>query len=174
MIEEDAKQHGRWVQHVKAIRVLSAADAADAAAPAAKAAAAPRPCAVWLVGMGPGDPELVTFKAAKVLKEADCVFCFDYLKDEVARFVPREKITVASPLLMGRFRGQSVQELPPQARERAEQSRQETARFLPRVRSLVAGGKEGRFRRLGRPALYCPWSWVTEEFADLQPSWFPA
>ena len=33
---------------------------------------------VYLVGMGPGDAELVTFKAAKELKDADCVFCFRY------------------------------------------------------------------------------------------------
>ena len=30
---------------------------------------------VYRVGMGPGDAELVTFKAAKLLKDADCVFC---------------------------------------------------------------------------------------------------
>ena len=44
---------------------------------------------IYLVGMGPGDSELVTFKAARVLKEADAVYCFDYLKDEVARYVPQ-------------------------------------------------------------------------------------
>lgn len=137
--------------------------------PAAPAADAARNGTVTLVGMGPGDPELVTFKAAKVLKDADCVFCFDYLKDEVARFVPPDKITVASSLLMGRFRGQSVKDLPPQLRDRARQSEAETAKFLPHVRELVASGKKVVFADSGDPTLYCPWSWVTEDFADLKP-----
>lgn len=138
-------------------------------APAVLAAETARNGAVCLVGMGPGDPELVTFKAAKVLKDADCVFCFDYLKDEVARFAPPGKITVASSLLMGRFRGQSLKDLPPQLRDRARQSQAETAKFLTHVRELVAGGKKVAFADSGDPTLYCPWSWVTEDFADLDP-----
>jgi precorrin-4 methylase len=144
-----------------------------AGTPAVLAADAASKGAVYLVGMGPGDPELVTFKAARVLKEADCVFCFDYLKDEVARFAPREKISVASPLLMGRFRGQSLKDLPPQLRDRARQSEEETAKFLPHVRKLVASGKKVVFADSGDPTVYCPWSWVTEDFADLEPIVIP-
>jgi precorrin-4/cobalt-precorrin-4 C11-methyltransferase len=142
-------------------------------APAAPAAGAPRKGAIYLVGMGPGDPELVTFKAAEVLKKADRVFCFDYLKDEVARFVPPGKLTVASSLLMGRFRGRSAKDLPPPLRDRARQSAEETARFVPRVRALVASGKTVVFAAAGDPCLFCPWSWVTEDFADLGPTVVP-
>jgi uroporphyrin-III C-methyltransferase len=41
---------------------------------------AARPGKVWLVGAGPGDPELVTFKAARAMREAD-VFLVDELVD---------------------------------------------------------------------------------------------
>lgn len=156
------------VQMVLAALFLAAGE--WSAVPAAEAA--PR-SSVFLVGMGPGDPELVTFKAAAVLKSADHVFCFEYLKEEVARFVPREKLFVASPLLMGRFRGQSMNDLPPQLRDRARQSEAETAKFLPYVRELVAGGKTVAFADSGDPMMYCPWSWVTEDFSDLEPTVIP-
>lgn len=142
-------------------------------APAVRAVAVAPRGAVFLVGMGPGDPELVTFKAANVLKSADCVFCFEYLKEEVARYVPREKLIVASPLLMGRFRGQSMKDLPPPLRDRARQSAAETAKFLPHVRELVAGGKTVVFADSGDPMMYCPWSWVTEDFSHLEPTVVP-
>lgn len=36
---------------------------------------------VYLAGAGPGDPELITMKAARVLNEADCII-YDYLANE--------------------------------------------------------------------------------------------
>jgi uroporphyrin-III C-methyltransferase len=38
---------------------------------------------VYLVGAGPGDPELLTLKAARVLKRADVILCDDLVHDEV-------------------------------------------------------------------------------------------
>ena len=100
--------------------------------------------------MGPGDAELVTFKAAAVLQQADCVFCFDYLKNEVARYVPRSKIDVASPTLMGRFRGQDLKTLSPELRERARQNEEEMATFVPQVRRHGGREEDGRLRRRRR------------------------
>jgi precorrin-4/cobalt-precorrin-4 C11-methyltransferase len=157
--------------HVPLQAVMAVLLLVTAALPAAAAAEEARKGALYLVGMGPGDGELVTLKAAKVLQEADCVFCFEYLKDEVTRFAPPAKVTVASALLMGRFRGQSP--IPPELRERARQSEAEAAQFVPRVRQLVASGKTVVFADSGDPMLYCPWSWITEDLADLEPTVVP-
>jgi precorrin-4 methylase len=141
--------------------------------PAASASNTADTGSIHLVGMGPGDPELVTLKTARLLKEADCLFCFEYLKHEVARFASPEKIIVASPLMMGRLYGQKIEDLPPDLHDMARRSRKEVASFLPRVRKLVASGKKVVFAAAGDPTMYCPWSWVTEDFADLKPTVVP-
>ena len=43
---------------------------------------------VFLVGGGPGDPELLTLKAARVLRTAEVVLHDDLISDEVLRLVP--------------------------------------------------------------------------------------
>lgn len=44
---------------------------------------------VYLVGAGPGDPELLTLKAVRVLARADVVLCDDLVSDAVLDFVSR-------------------------------------------------------------------------------------
>lgn len=170
IVEEDATQRGRWVRHACKITLVQATPRPRPNP--AKAAKSPAG-RVYLIGMGPGDAELVTLKAVRMLKEADRVYCFDYLTDEVARYVPREKITVASSLLMGRFRGQDVQRLSPELQERAKRNEAELTKFAPKVRELVAAGKTVAFADAGDPTIYCPWTWITEEFADLGPAVIP-
>ena len=175
VIEEDAKQRGRWVRQATTIQVAigmpptPAADAAHAVHGNAVQGDAAHKGAVYLIGMGPGDAELVTFKAAKALKDADSVFCFRYLKDEVARYALPTKITVASPLLMGKAYGRNPADLSPEMRKELEESKEELAQFVVKVRNLVAAGKTVVFADAGDPTVYCPWSWIAEEFADLHP-----
>ena len=128
---------------------------------------------LYLVGMGPGDAELVTIKAARILKEADRVYCFDYLKDEVARYVAPERLSVMPFMLLGKLVGQSEKEVPANLREQVRRSEAEMSRFVPEVRRLVAAGKMLAFADAGDPTIYCPWLWVLERFADLSPTVVP-
>jgi uroporphyrin-III C-methyltransferase len=43
---------------------------------------------VFLVGAGPGDPDLLTLKAAKVLRSADVVLHDELVSDEILRLIP--------------------------------------------------------------------------------------
>jgi precorrin-4 methylase len=123
--------------------------------------------------MGPGDAELVTIKAARVLKEADRVYCFDYLAEEVARHVPPERLTVVPFMLLGKLVGQSEKDVPAELREKVRQSEAEMSKFVPEVRQMIAAGKMLAFADAGDPTIYCPWSWVLERFADLAPTVVP-
>ena len=55
---------------------------------------------VWLVGAGPGDPELLTLRAVRVLREADLVLCDDLVDDRVL-----EHVNPAARVLMVGKRG---------------------------------------------------------------------
>jgi uroporphyrin-III C-methyltransferase len=55
------------------------------------------PGAVWLVGAGPGDPELLTLKALKILQKADVVVHDGLVTDEILDLAPAaaQRISVA-------------------------------------------------------------------------------
>jgi precorrin-4/cobalt-precorrin-4 C11-methyltransferase len=173
IVEEDAKQRGRWVKHVVSFSVKEAAEDDEESVSDAAATTQTQSGKIYLVGMGPGDAELVTIKAARILKEADCVFCFDYLKEEVARYVPKDKITVAPSSMMGGYRGQKLEDLPSDMRDRAKKSMEEIEKFTPKIREMAAAGKTIVFADSGDPTIYCPWSWITGDFADLNPIVIP-
>ncbi len=53
------------------------------------------PGKAWLVGAGPGDPELLTLKAVRALGEADVVICDDLVNPEVLAHAPQARVVRA-------------------------------------------------------------------------------
>ena len=96
--------HARWIRQVTRILVQPATASpfpTQDALTGAPQTTQETKGQVFLVGTGPGDPGLISVKAAQLLKRADIVFCFSWMKDELASLVRPGIVEVASPLLMG-------------------------------------------------------------------------
>jgi len=53
------------------------------------------PGKVYLVGAGPGDPELLTLKALRVLRDADVVLHDDLISSQILKLIPRTATTIS-------------------------------------------------------------------------------
>ena len=47
---------------------------------------------VWLIGAGPGDPELLTLKAVRALREAEVVMIDDLVNPAVLEHCPQARV----------------------------------------------------------------------------------
>ncbi|MGO8745696.1 MAG: SAM-dependent methyltransferase [Thermoguttaceae bacterium] len=171
VVVPDSARYERWIRQVRRIlvRPATASPSKKAAGPEATARTG-RKGGLFIVGIGPGDPELITLKAVEILRKADRVFCFVGLKEAVARFTRPDGIEVASRLLMGgQYCGRDPGDFQGELRERVVQTNQELHKFQSRIRELLAQGKTVILADAGDPTIYSPWGWVPEQLTDLNP-----
>ena len=164
-----SRMHERWVRQVRRILVQPGSASPFPSQPAAAESASKEtaPPGVFLVGVGPGDPELITVKAARVLKSADLVLCFSWMKDELGPLVRPGVVEVMSPLLQGgRYCGQNPEQVSPELRDRVAQANEILAQLKTRIKKLVEAGKTVAFADNGDPMIFSPWSWLPEHFAE--------
>ena len=100
-----AERRGFWERVLEGPIAEAVLDGDEAAAEAGFAAALRgerQPGHVWIVGAGPGDPELLTLKALRALQEADVVLHDNLVGDGVIELIRRD----AERIYVGKRRGE--------------------------------------------------------------------
>lgn len=122
----------------------------------------------YLVGLGPGDPDLLTFRAVDVIKKADVVFCSKRWTDRLAKYLEGKKVYYDYWRLFPYY-GHDPSEYEGEERRRCEEYNKKRDEFTGLVRKAVADGKTVAMLDGGDPMVYGPCAWTLEEFEDLNP-----
>jgi precorrin-4 methylase len=132
------------------------------------AAAEAKAASLYLVGVGPGDPDLITLRALEVLKRAQLVFCSPGIREKFTTELEGKEVVEGFWRLFPYY-GKDPSTLDGQERAEAEQLATQRKDFTARVRQAVAAGKTVAILDNGDPLIYGPWEWCLEEFEDLHP-----
>ena len=122
---------------------------------------------IYLVGMGPGDPDLATVRALRVVKGADKVYCSGHLAETLAASVKEGALEPIQGFLSKRHYVAIHRTSPEEASAKENEARKQFAEFIAKVRRQVATGRTVAIVDSGDPLIFGAWAWVTEEFADL-------
>ncbi len=122
----------------------------------------------YLVGLGPGDPDLMTLRAVKVIEKADVIFCSRRWSEKLGEYLKGKKVYHDYWRLFPYY-GRDPSELKGEERRRCEEYNRKRAEFTSLVRKAVAEGKTVAMLDGGDPLVFGPCAWALEEFEDLNP-----
>jgi precorrin-4 methylase len=127
---------------------------------------------LYLVGMGPGDPDLATIRAMKIVEEADLIICqFKSIVNERFSQVLKDKEVWGPPEHVWTWHGYGKKASDFQGKELEKFQTCEKTRgeIIAKIRQAIKDGKTVAILEHGDPLIYGPWSWTLEEFSDLRP-----
>ncbi len=156
--------------------LLSACAGSSATAPQSPATSAPG--SYKIVGIGPGDGDLMTVRAVAAIHGADVVFCSSKTREKLSPYVDfTGKQILDGYGVLFRFYGRDcsqVKELKQsRQRMRCEEYHQKQAEFAKLVRDAVSAGKHVVLLSGGDPTIYGPDMWTVKELKEINPTVIP-
>jgi precorrin-4 methylase len=131
-----------------------------------------------VVGIGPGEGDLLTVRAVEAINAAELVFCSARTRDKIAPYVNlADKQVVDGYGVLFRYYGKDCAQATPEEQARhamsCEKYHQKQAVFARLVRDAVTAGKDVVLLSSGDPTIYGPDIWSLRELHDLNPMVVP-
>ncbi len=127
-----------------------------------------QPPKFYLVGIGPGDPDLMTLRAVKIIEKADLIFCSERWAEKLASHLKGKEVVHGYWRLFPYY-GRDPSEFEGEERRACEAITRKRNEFIAQVRGAVKQEKTVAVLAGGDPLIYGPSAWCLEEFEDLKP-----
>lgn len=129
---------------------------------------------LYLVGMGPGDPDLATFRAIDTVQGADLIICSQGLKKRFSHVLnSKEVVSPPEGVWIWHGYGKEASDFQDKELEKFLASKKARSQIITEVRQAIKEGKIVAILDHADPLILGPWAWSLEEFADLRPGVVP-
>ncbi|WP_168565815.1 SAM-dependent methyltransferase [Crateriforma spongiae] len=131
-----------------------------------------QPTQFYLVGLGPGDADLMTLRAVDTIKKSDLILCRKHHAEMLRESLKGKEVhSEFSDMIPFFSRDPFLYE--GEDRQRAEAYQAKRVKLVRLVRDAVAAGKTVAVLDSGEPMIYGPRTWMLKEFEDLKPQVIP-
>ncbi|MCI5190518.1 MAG: tetrapyrrole methylase, partial [Candidatus Electrothrix sp. AS4_5] len=130
-----------------------------------------------VVGVGPGDGDLLTLRAVKAIEDAEVVFCSAKRQEKLSSAIDfnGKEVIDGYGVLFWHY-GKKCKENEkrhPKQRMSCEEYHSKQAEFAQKVRESVAEGKDVVMLSSGDPTIYGPDIWTLRELSELDTELIP-